>query len=339
MSRETLAWLNENTLIGFTDKRGAAWHGRKGDDNHYPGAIPVEDVRKRLFSWTAEEAPIYAGLPDREFDGLLTTVEVPNRKAIVRSDTGTVLGIHTDSYQIHQYNEWLVNNIETILDDSLQIGTAGLLRGGAVAWVQVEVPETIVTPEGVSFRPFLLASTSLDGSIATSYGRSVTNTVCDNTMSVAMTQHGGQRIRYRHSSKSLGRIQEARDALGIIYTAADEFTQEVATLTSIGFSSSDFERLLNIETPLPDPKKAPGPYSKAVERREFLWDMYRFDVRCAPWTGTAFGAWQTFNTFRQHENQLRKGAIRTERNMWRTVKGAQQKEDTDVLSEIMELAS
>lgn len=29
MSRETLEDLNANTLIGFTDKRGQAWHYRE----------------------------------------------------------------------------------------------------------------------------------------------------------------------------------------------------------------------------------------------------------------------------------------------------------------------
>ena len=63
MSRETLEWLNENTLIGFTDKRGNAWHHRGGYDNHYPGGIPVEDVRKRLFDWEVEEHRIHVGAP------------------------------------------------------------------------------------------------------------------------------------------------------------------------------------------------------------------------------------------------------------------------------------
>ena len=46
-----------------------------------------------------------------------------------------------------------------ILDDDLSISSAGLLRGGAVAWVEVSVPESITTPEGVVFRPNLLATT------------------------------------------------------------------------------------------------------------------------------------------------------------------------------------
>lgn len=55
MSRETAKWLNTNTLIGFTGKRGHAWHYRShlqsAEPNHYPGAVPVDDVRRRLFDW------------------------------------------------------------------------------------------------------------------------------------------------------------------------------------------------------------------------------------------------------------------------------------------------
>lgn len=44
MSKETSTWLNTNVLIGFTDKRGHAWHYRAEDQtpepNHYPGPIP-----------------------------------------------------------------------------------------------------------------------------------------------------------------------------------------------------------------------------------------------------------------------------------------------------------
>jgi len=62
VSQETMKWLNNNTLIGFTDKRGNAWHYRESDQgdesNHYPGAIPVDDVLRRLFNFKVIESPI-----------------------------------------------------------------------------------------------------------------------------------------------------------------------------------------------------------------------------------------------------------------------------------------
>ncbi len=117
MSRETLQWLNSNTLIGFTDKRGHAWHWRaqeqNGTSNHYPGAIPITDVQDRLFAWTAESRRLAV-----ELDADLETVThlsddgspkrwaaVPDKQAICRSDDGTVMGIFGPGYTRHQYRE------------------------------------------------------------------------------------------------------------------------------------------------------------------------------------------------------------------------------------------
>src|SRR6478609_648312 len=67
MSRETMQHLNTQTLIGNTDARGNAWHYRAdlqgGESNHYPQAIPVEDVRRRLFNWTAESRRVAVEVP------------------------------------------------------------------------------------------------------------------------------------------------------------------------------------------------------------------------------------------------------------------------------------
>src|SRR4051812_32600338 len=187
MSAESLQTLNTDTLIGFTDKRGTAWHYRadlqSDESNHYPGAIPVADVERRLFNWSAVEGDITATALTPE--GVLQTKD-PDRKAIMRSDTGAILGVFKSGYAVHQYREWLLGTVSTILDENLSIGSGGLLKGGAVAFVSVEVPDTITTPEGVAFRPNLLACTSHDGSLATTYKRVVTNVVCDNTMAAGL---------------------------------------------------------------------------------------------------------------------------------------------------------
>ena len=63
MTTETINDLNKNMLIGFTEKRGNAWHYRESaqgeEPNHYVGAVPLEDVRRRLFSWKAVEEVMY----------------------------------------------------------------------------------------------------------------------------------------------------------------------------------------------------------------------------------------------------------------------------------------
>ncbi|MFJ5532426.1 DUF932 domain-containing protein [Streptomyces sp. NPDC093261] len=327
MSKETRQWLAENTLIGFTDKRGNAWHYREGDANHYEGAIPVEDVQNRLFHWTAVESPMMFRNPVTKRFG-----SDQSRKVILRSDTGDVMGVFKKSYQPHQYGEWLLTNVANILDDDLGIGSAGLLRNGAVAWVSVEVPENITTPEGVEFRPNLLACTSFDGSLATTYKRIITNVVCDNTMAAALTE-GGAAFRVRHSSKSLTRLNDARDALGIVHSISDDFAAEVAKLCATPVSDAAFFDFVDSQlAPIEEDAKKFS-VTMAEKKRDAFRTLWTQDERVAPWRGNLFGAWQAVNTFSHHETNPR--GVRAERIMTRTVEGRVEQEDFDALRPLL----
>ena len=303
MSRETLAFLNANTLIGFTDKRGQAWHYREslqGDEpNHYVGAIPVEDVRRRLFGWEPIEAMSAAIVMTS--DGVQTIVD-DTRKQIVHPETGAVLGVFKAGYQVHGYDEWLVQNVEAILDDDeLQVGSAGLLRGGAQGWVQIETDAT-QSVEGVEHRPFLTAATSMDGSIATTYGVGTQVVVCDNTLSVALGRFVNS-VKVRHSSKSLGRLGDVRDALQLVLGAGEAFAAQVRELTAETVTDARFERFLSALTETKtDSKRA---QTLAEAKRDTLRRLWRTDQRVSPWRGTAWGVVSAVNTYTQHEAPIR----------------------------------
>lgn len=336
MSKETLEHLNLNTLIGNTDQRGTAWHYRAelqgGESNHYPGPIPVPDVRRRLFQWTAESRRLAVETP-----ATVTTMThlnpdgypmrwaiVADRQAICRSDDtrGTPMGIFKPGYLMHQYEEWLLTTVANILDDTLSISSAGLLRDGAIAWVEVSVPETITTPEGFDFRPNLLATTSHDGSIATTFKRTITATVCDNTRAMALAEKG-QTYKVKHSRNSAMRLAEARDALVMVHTMADDFAAEIRNLTHTTVTPTTWNRFLNAIAPLSGPDGTPltgRSLTVARNKQEALDDLYQFDHRAAPWRGTALGVMQAVNTYEHHKATIR-GTTRAERNMLRTVTG------------------
>lgn len=142
MTKETLEFLNSNTLIGNTDQRGTAWHYRAehqgAEPNHYAGPIPVADVRRRLFDWEAVSRPVAVEqVADLATMTHLNEFGVPScwktlsdKQAICRSDDGTVMGIFSKSYAMHQYDQWLVTTVADILDEDLSISSAGLLRDG-----------------------------------------------------------------------------------------------------------------------------------------------------------------------------------------------------------------
>jgi phage/plasmid-like protein (TIGR03299 family) len=348
MSQETARWLNTMTLIGQTDRRGKAWHYRAEDQgsesNHYTGAIPVEDVRRRLFDWRPVPRRVAVEVPATidtmthfgdQGEPLRWAVQ-SDRQAVAASDDHTVLGMFKSGYKIHEYDRWLLDNVSTILDDSLSISSAGLLKGRKIAWVEVSVPDTITTPEGVAFRPNLLAVTSSDGSLATTYKRTITATVCDNTLAAALN-NVGQEIKIRHSSGSLNKIGTVRDALAIVHTTADEFAAQVAALTANVVTPYQFKFVIENMFPIKDDASKRG-VTMAENARAEVSRMYRYDSRVAPWTGTAFGVLQAFNTWRHHEQggvagttDDQRNANRAQRNALRAITGETDTEDARVL--------
>lgn len=250
MSRETSKWLNQNTLVGFSSKRGTAWHYRAADQsntpfalypsadrivasngeeyasNHYPSSIPTQDVVDRLFYWDA--IPVTLGFNRQDVVAAAPSefVKLTDFMTYLRSDTHEVLGkrTFTASHVAHSYGEWLVSKVQEY--SGLEVGSAGLLKNGAVAWVSFEVPETLSTTEGVSYRPQLLACTSFDGSLATTYKRVTTLVVCDNTLASALGEKNNV-VKIKHSKYSHLRTDHF-DALGLISEDAAQFADTIA---------------------------------------------------------------------------------------------------------------
>jgi phage/plasmid-like protein (TIGR03299 family) len=253
-------------------------------------------------------------------------------------------GCSKNGYKIHQYDQWLLDNVSTILDDTLSISSAGLLRGRAVAWVEVSVPESITTPEGVQFRPNLLACTSLDGSLATTYKRTVQLTVCDNTMAAALGERG-QTVKVKHSRNSLTKISDVRHALAMVYDTADTFAADVARLTATPVTNIQFKQVIDRLVPV-DPDASPRARTMAETKRAEINRMYRYDSRVVPFTGTAFGVLQAFNTWRHHEQggltgttNTEKQAARADRNAYRAVTGETEREDAAVAAVLADVLS
>lgn len=345
MSNETLEHLNTNILIGNTDHRGTAWHYRaelQGPEaNHYAGPIPVEDVQRRLFHWQAVSRPVAVDVPAdletmdhlNEYDVPAKWVTLADKQAICRSDNDHVMGIFSSAYDMHQYDQWLLTTVADVLDDDLSISSAGLLRKGAVAWVEVSVPESITTPEGIEFRPNLLATTSFDGSIATTFKRTVTDVVCDNTRESALGERG-QVFKVKHSRNSHAQLAPAREALAMVHTIADDFASEVHRLCQTAVSHRQWAKFLDDFVSRNDAHGAPlrgRALTLADNKRDALERLYRHDHRVAPWAGTAHGVLAAVNTYEHHEGIVR-GASRPDRNMLRTVTGDFARLDRETMS-------
>lgn len=335
MSSESMEWLNGgNIVVGYTAPeygRGKPWWYRENlvaDGVIWPDAVPRDVITGTLFDWVPAEGTFETTWTDEAGQTRHTTA--PDRKVIIHPRTGKVIAAFKDGYKVHGYQEWLLNNLELLLDSGeLGIGSAGLLAGGGQAWLQAELPETISTPEGADFRPHIAAIGSCDGSLSSTYITGATLIVCDNTMAAGLAT-ADNKVKIRHSSRSLGKKATAvRDALGIVHDAADAFMAELAELTRIDVSDAAWDKFLAAHAGDLHDKKGRA-LTLAEKKRDALTQAYRNDKR-NPWTGTAFGVVQAVSLYEQHAKTV-KGASRPERNAGNAIRGDYDKLDKATMS-------
>jgi phage/plasmid-like protein (TIGR03299 family) len=332
MSTETRQWLAENTLIGNTDKRGTAWHYREGDDNHFAGPVPY-DRALELLSYPVAEGTVTVKVPVITEDGVETKkFKAANHKGIVRLDTGEVFEFFKLTYEMHQPREWCLQYLDLILSGGLEIGSVVVLKGGAVAAVQAELPENFIAKgkgaEPVAYRPFVTAATSFNGSMATTYGRGAQVVVCDNTLSAAAKSFDAQ-TKYRHRRGTIDRVGEVRENLALmVEEVADTFAAEVKALTKQYVSNGQFKEVVDAFTGESKAKEGRGK-TMAGNRARVLKQLWKDDERVSPWKNSAYGVLAAFNTAQHH--YFGTDASRVERNQMNVINGAWDKFDANVL--------
>jgi len=363
MSQETLEWLNANTMLGFTTHRekyahlgwgtnfneatgqNEAWWHQDGYEHGYPDAIPATEVERVLFNWTPIEVDVMFkrrdGITEDNMDardGIGPFVWIPSTKSkgIMHPDTDYEFGIFgIDTYTIHEYRTWLLQNVDRIVDGEVGIASAGLLRNGGVAYVSFELPECVEVA-GMDIRPLLLAATSIDGTKASTYKMATQLPICDNTLEVALQGDDGV-FKVKHSSRSLGRLNDARDALGLLYKHTEDMVAFLDTLSNVDVTDAQFKQIVKAIKDIPEPVtemqkgKMVVTNQRAITIAENLHHdlntMWKSDPRCKQWNGTLLGAFQTVNTWHNHDRPQNDNGV--ERVMNATVNGQIAKFDAE----------
>ncbi len=134
----------------------------------YTGESPWHRLGTKLDNpATAEEAIIAAGL---DYDVMLADLQttgglaVPHRKAVIRSDNYSVLGVVGNNYLPIQNKECFTFLDSVVADGALRYHTAGALGKGERIWLLAKLPDQIriKNSEDVTDK-YLLLSNSHDG--------------------------------------------------------------------------------------------------------------------------------------------------------------------------------
>lgn len=208
--------------------RKGAWHGL---GQILPDQFtPDEALAAGFLDWEVSLVPLTTvPLLGGPRDG--DRVEVPAQRGVVRSDTGTVLGVVGDRYtpvQNREVFELIRDGVASVTDAPVKIESCGSFKGGAITFVCVQTHQFEVGDRD-PVRTFALFGNSHDGSRAFTCLNTSVRVVCNNTYNLALRE-GANRQAARHTATVHGRIERIAAQLVAGVDAAQAFEAQARTM-------------------------------------------------------------------------------------------------------------
>ena len=178
--------------------RKPCWHGlgtrveealTSQDALHYSG-----------LDWQVKQEPLMTG----------TFKSVPGYVANVRSDNDRILGIVSDSYKVVQ-NEEAFAFTDALIGEGVRYETAGSLDEGRKVWLLAKLPERYQLV-GEDVDPYIVFTSSHDGSGAIRVAPTPIRVVCQNTLNLALNT-AKRSWSTTHTSNVHSRLDDARNTL------------------------------------------------------------------------------------------------------------------------------
>ena len=284
----------QNGKVSFASFREPAWHGL--------GTVFTEEkttsemlAAASLNNWDVRllDMAIPTSLTsDKEYQYVVRTNPTENSQT-------DVLGIVGERYHVLQ-NEDLFSFGDNILDGGGRWETAGSIRGGRVVFGALALErETILDPNGVAdkVKTYLLINTSHDGSIAIQASITPVRVVCANTLNLALGGVGRkknkgikQSFKIRHTQTANGKVQIARETLGLANAYMDEFDVMAKAMIEKEVNAIDFNNIILAAYPKPE-SDLKGSNKKWENKINTINDIYTGE-----YNGMISGnAWGAFN--------------------------------------------
>ena len=282
---------SQNGVASFASFREPAWHGL--------GTVFTEEKNTKemleaanLNGWNVRledmETPSHL-TSDKKYQYVLRTNPTDNSQT-------DILGVVGERYHVMQ-NEDLFSFGDNILDGGGRWETAGSLKGGRVVFGSLALErETVLDPSGVAdkIKTYLLINTSHDGSIAIQASITPVRVVCANTLNVALNRtkkKGGvkQSFKIRHTQTASGKVQIARETLGMANAYMDSFDIMAKSLFATEVNAKMFNDIILAAYPKPE-ADSKGAFKKWENKVDVINDIYtgEFNGMIA---GNAWGAY------------------------------------------------
>ena len=196
---------------GITETDGMAYVGRRpwhGLGTYVEGQAmtSAQAIEAAGLDWEVVTEPVYRG-------GLGYYKVIKDKRAVVRQDTDEVFGVFSDGYTPFQNLTSFDVMTAVVGSGDATFHTVGSLFGGRRVWMLCKLQGDYRLDNGEKLESFILLDNSHDGTAALRMRLTSVRVVCSNTLGAATSSRAA--FAARHTSGIMGRVNEARDLLGL----------------------------------------------------------------------------------------------------------------------------
>lgn len=285
--------------------REAPWHDLGTRVEEAPNS--EEALKLSGLDWNVIQQPIMTE----------NSVPIPGYKANIRDTDNRVLGVVSDRYRVVQNSEAFAFT-DALLGEGVKYETAGSLQDGRKIWLLAKLPDKYII-EGEQIEPYLVFSSSHDGSGAIKVAMTPVRVVCQNTLNLALGS--AKRIWSTvHVGELAAKMDEAHSTLQLAEKYMTNLGGEFAKLAKIKLTDSKVMEY--IEMLLPMDEDPTDIHRKNIKRiREDLKIRY-FDAPDLAHIGkNAYRFMCAVSDFATHAKPLRETANYREGVFAKTIEG------------------
>ena len=229
---------------------------------------------------------------------------IPDKKALVRGDSGEYLAVVGKGYEVVQFSEVARTLVEAAGDVKAVFTTAGTLGPvGIRGWLLGELPNPITVKGDPSpIRKYVLGTTGHDGVTAVVIKNVATRVVCANTLGVALGERGGATWRIQHTANARLRLDEAGKAFAQLARSYDRLGELANVLATTPFTDVQMKATVDRVMPVPVDDKD---HTRLEAERTKVVQLFDTAVGIERVRGTAWAALQGWTEYADHHRLVR----------------------------------
>jgi phage/plasmid-like protein (TIGR03299 family) len=306
--------------VAFALRGKPAWHNLANRIFNLDEDVTTQMMldEAKLSNWNVRLSPLTDHISSEWND-------VSNSQLVIRDNPFNgetdVLSTVGSRYHVLQ-NEELFDFADAIHDANPECRweSAGSLKKGRVVFGSVDIPRTMVLdPQGANdeTKLYLIVWTSHDGSVAVQAAITPVRVVCQNTLNLAMN-NAKQSFKIRHTQTAEGKIQVARETLGLALGYFDDFEKEAQALFAESVNDKQFLDIVKTIYPKPAEDSSKIAQTKWDNKMVTLNELYHNSPTNANIKGTK---WGVFNTLTERLDYFRSSRKSNTESKWASASG------------------